>query len=190
MYNLYNLNHIIEASGEGPAQMVLSTFSSQNSDVNYFVQNNAIDFAKRKIAVTYLLASNDKVLGIFTLANKNVTIPVDGLSNAQRKRLERFATLDNDKEKYTAPAILIAQFSKNSNMGKSVSIQGVDLMHIALNVVRDIQDAIGGKLVWLECESDNCKALDFYHRDDVGFRDFSKRHSEDGTTYIQMLKWL
>ena len=190
MYNLLNLNRVIEASGESTAKLLLSSFSSHNNDVQHFVQHDAVDFASKRIAVTYVVASDDEVLGIFTLANKNVTIPAAGLSKTQEKRLKRFATLDNSKEKYAAPAILIAQFSKNATVEKDRSIKGVDLMNIALAVVRRIQDAVGGKLVWLECESDNQVALNFYCGDEVGFKEFARRDSLEGPTYIQMLKWL
>ena len=190
MYNLLNLNHVIEASGESTAKLLLSTFSSRNNDVHHFVQYDAVEFALKKIAVTYVVASDDEVLGIFTLANKNVTIPVTSLSKTQEKRLKRFATMDNENEKYTAPAILIAQFSKNANVEKDKAMKGSDLMDIALAVVRSIQDAVGGKLVWLECESDNQVALDFYRGDEVGFKEFAKRESLEGPIYIQMLKWL
>lgn len=190
MYNLLNLNRVIEASGESTAKLLLSTFSSCNNDVNHFVQYDAVEFALKKVAVTYIVASDDEVLGIFTLANKNVTIPVAGLSKTQEKRLKRFATMDSDKEKYTAPAILIAQFSKNANVENDRAMKGVELMDIALAVVRRVQDAVGGKLVWLECESDNQVAIDFYSRDEVGFKEFARRESSEGPVYIQMLKWL
>lgn len=191
MYNLINLNQIIDARGESAATLLLSTFSSKNEDVQAFVQKNAVDFAVKKIAVTYLILSEENdMLGMFTLANKNMTIPVAGLSRTQEKRIQRYAVRDNEGDKYTSPAILIAQFSKNSNIERSKSIQGTDHMMIALDKVRQVQNAIGGKLVWLECESDNENAMAFYRSSDIDFREFARRKSSEGTIYVQMLKWL
>ena len=191
MYNLVNLSQIIDAGGENSAALLLSTFSSKNHDVQAFIRNNAIDFAVRRIAVTYLVVSDhDDIVGLFTLANKIATFPIEGLSKSQEKRLQRFATLDSTGEYYTSPAILIAQFSKNSNLKQEHSIKGSELMLIALDKIRQVQELIGGKIVWLECESDNENALAFYSSNDIDFKEFSRRESAEGTLYIQMLKWL
>ena len=65
-----------------------------------FVRNSAIEFYKRKMSVTYLVNDeDDRLAGIFTLTHKAIDIPVEGMSNAQRKKIQRFAHLDQESWK-------------------------------------------------------------------------------------------
>lgn len=60
-------------------------------------------------------------------------------------------------------------------------------MTFCLNILRRIQRVIGGGVVYLECENEE-KLLQFYKRDDIGFRCFGERQSEEGVCYHQLLK--
>ena len=87
-------------------------YSPINLEIENFVRNKAIDFARRKLSVTYLVNDLDDgaILGFFALTHKAVLIPRANLSKSSLKKLERFARLDRATGEYMASAFLIAQF--------------------------------------------------------------------------------
>lgn len=125
--------------------------------------------------------------GIFTLTHKAIDIPAEGMSNAQRRRIQRFAQLDREMDVFRASAYLIARFGKNYAVNNGRSIRGTELMECAMSVLHDAQEMIGGGLVYLECEEENSRAYEFYLK--CGFREFDHRHSQiDRQNYVLLMK--
>lgn len=55
-YEVINILDMIESVGEDTVNAVLSKFScSRNKEIENFVQNNAVIFAKKKMSITYLV---------------------------------------------------------------------------------------------------------------------------------------
>lgn len=70
---------------------------------------NAYSFARRKLSVTYLVVNEDNyIAAIFTLAHKVVEIGDRNLSNSKRRKISRYAVLDDQTGSYTVSAFLIA----------------------------------------------------------------------------------
>ena len=71
-----NLLKILDSYGEDRVQQYLSRFQCpQNKDVERFIQINAISFARKFLAMTYLVFSYTEkphLLGYFTLANNGM----------------------------------------------------------------------------------------------------------------------
>lgn len=94
-----NIQDMLKAIGEKELQRLLSDFSSPlNEEVEDFVRNKSIEFAKKKLSITYLVIkktdSGENVLaGIFTLAHKAVEVTNTNISNMARRKLERYAKL-------------------------------------------------------------------------------------------------
>ena len=68
-----NILDMVEDMGEEEVQQDLESFSSpKNPEIEHFLKNNAIIFAKKKMSVTYIIsdANDGSILGYFTLANK------------------------------------------------------------------------------------------------------------------------
>ena len=93
------------------------------------------------------------------MTHKAIDIPATDMSNAQKKKIQRFAQLDQDMYVFRASAYLIAQFGKNYAVDNGMSIRGTELMECAMSVLHDVQEMVGGGLVYLECEEDNNKAI-------------------------------
>ena len=192
--NVFSIPDLLDMVGEDTTRDILSTFScisdgvQLNEEVEYFVRNNAVDFYKRKMSVTYIVNDdNNKLSGIFTLTHKAIDIPAADMSNSQKRKINRFALLDQDSNLFRASAFLIAQFGKNYAVNDGLNIKGTELMESAMSVLHDAQEMVGGGLVYLECEEDNSKAYDFYIK--CGFKEFDKRYSEsDERYYILMMK--
>ena len=192
--NVFSIPDLLDMVGEDTTRDILSTFScisdgvQLNEEVENFVRNNAVDFYKRKMSVTYIVNDdNNKLSGIFTLTHKAIDIPAADMSNSQKRKINRFALLDQDSNLFRASAFLIAQFGKNYAVNDGLNIRGTELMESAMSVLHDAQEMVGGGLVYLECEEDNSKAYDFYIK--CGFKEFDKRYSEsDERYYILMMK--
>ena len=102
--------------GEDDLRKVLSDFICPiNRDVENFLKNDAIEFAKKKQSVTYLILSeeNGDMLGYFTLAIKPITANPDKFSNTVKRKLLRVGEYDEEQNMITLPAYLIAQLGKN-----------------------------------------------------------------------------
>lgn len=192
MLNVSNILEMINEEGEDKVQIILSSFISDNDGVEQFIQNKAIEFAKKKWSITYLVSDDEtkELLGIFTLAIKAANInPSINISNRIIRKVKEFSI--NGEEIQTqgiiSTAYLLAQFGKNSKYKKR--IKGETLLKEALKVLKELQTKAGGRLLWLECEETNSRALNFYKNENMGFKKFNTRHDkESNITYIQMIK--
>ncbi len=121
-YGIENILTVIERDREDEVKADLSTFScSANKDIQDFLQLRAIDFAKKRISITYLVFDEESgaVVGYFTLAHNVLYVPADGLSNTVKRRLERYGSLDKNTNSYLMSAFLLAQFGKNYALSKT-----------------------------------------------------------------------
>ncbi len=197
-YNLVNVNELVKQVGEDTAKRILSNFSCPlNPDVEDFIKHKAIEFDKQGISKTHLVVCQHKgqavIIGYFTLANKALVVTQKSLSNNLAKRIRKFATR-NDDNNFVIQAPLIGQLGKNFHDHYDALISGAELLEITLNVVREAQSLLGGKIVYLECE-DHEKLTEFYCNH--GFCNFGKRKldgderaSSESDYYIQMLRYL
>ena len=185
-----NILELLETEGEEQVKSFLQTFSSPiNPKIENFIRNRAIDFARRKLAVTYIVTDLDdgQILGYFALTHKAVLIPSKGLNKTSLKKLERFAQLDEASGEYMASAFLIAQFGKNYGIDDGKRITGAQLMDIANDILINIQQQIGGGIVYLDCE-DVDKLQQFYINEK--FQLFGERYSkEDEEKYFQYMRF-
>lgn len=182
-YKVFNIVDMADAIGETNLKQFLSDFyCPRNKEIQHFVRNNAYEFARKKLSVTYLVMNEDNcIVAVFTLAYKAVEIGNTGLSNSKRKKMNRYANLDLESDSHTVSAFLIAQFGKNFALDAEKRLNG--------NVLMDFQHEIGGGVVFLECE-DSPKLLDFYQSEKNGFIPFNERYSiSDNTKYVQLFNF-
>lgn len=195
-----NLKDMLEQIGENEVKTILSDFSCPlNPDVDYFLKHTAIEFTKQSIASTYLIMASYRkeyvLVGYYTLANKIFCVDREGLPNKNwRKRIAKFGQFDTTIKRYTLSAPLIGQLGKNFAHSYNTLITGDELLKLALDKVKEMQNIVGGKIVYLECE-DKPKLIDFYTQN--GFVDFGKRYLDrdesdklSGEYLIQMLKYM
>ncbi|MBO6229723.1 MAG: N-acetyltransferase [Ruminiclostridium sp.] len=198
-FQIVSLKDMIEELGESEVKSRLSAFYCPlNFDIEYFLKNKAIEFAKQQIAPTRLVFASYKgdlvLCGYFTIATKSFVVSKNNVSSNTFKRLKKFGTYDEVSKKCSIPAPLIAQLGKNFQNGYDKLISGDELLTLACNEVKKVQYIIGGKVVYIECE-DKSRLLQFYERN--GFKSFGKRNLDkderdklDGEYLVQMLKYL
>lgn len=189
-YESVNILDMINAIGEEEVKNILSDFSCPlKEEIEYFVRNNALEFAKRKMSITYLVIDeNSRVLAVYTLAHKAIQLLNVGLTNSMRKKLNRYARLDETTDSYTLSAFLIAQFGKNYAYGDSAVMPDNELMDMTMCTLKGVQWQIGGGVVYLECE-ERLKLLEFYQNKSNHYQIFGERLSEkDAIKYIQLIR--
>ena len=187
----YNILDLLDEGGRDKVTAFLAGYSCPiNPEIEGFIHVNAIDFALKKISVTYfVLNSLNEIVGFFTLTHKPSFVSVGVLnSKTMEKKLNRFCGGFCIDDKYLNSAFLIAQFGRNMTPLKGETISGNDLMDCAFEILYDVQRKIGGGVVFLECE-DNKKLLDFYQNQHNRFVVFGRRQDASSSTeYIQLLR--
>lgn len=173
-YEAVNILDMLNAIGEDAVKNILSDFSCpKNFEIESFVKQNALEFAKRKMSITYLVIDEEgQLAAIFALTHKAVQLTNEGLSGSMRKKIERHAKLDEQSNTYMLSAFLIAQFGKNAQYTEKIT--GNELMDMTMNILVAVQREIGGGVVYLECE-ERPQLLTFYENEQNRFRVFGER---------------
>ncbi len=197
-----NLNDVIKQLGEDKTKNILSSFECPlNKDVENFLREKAIIFNKQGISRTHLVYSHIKskelgeskeLVGYYTICYKNLTLYKRFFTNTMWKKVVRFGDKPPEDKKCDFSAPLIGQLGKNFANSNNTLIKGSELLDLALNKIKLIQNEIGGKFTYLECE-DNPKLIKFY--EDNGFTVFGKRTLDrdetdiNGEYLVQLFKY-
>lgn len=178
--------------GEDKLVQLLSGFSCPlNMDVERFLKQQAIEFAKKHQAVTYLVLSLEdaELLGYFSITIKPLVVRAEPFSNTASRKLARFSEIDKGEQTYNLAAYLIAQLGKNFNERARGRITGQELLEAAIRQTQILQYQAGGMVSFVEAD-DKEKLLSFY--ENYGFKRFDTRQtvSRDAEPHelIQLLK--
>lgn len=184
-----NLSDLLEQLGEDETKQILSSFScSKNADVETFLRMKAIEFSKRGFSKTHLVywETEDKkekeLVGYYTIASKVISIDRDVVTKREARKLREFGVFDEKTGKYTIAAPLIAQLGKNYSDGNDTLISGDELLHLAMDKVKKVQNEVGGRFAYLECEDEE-HLIEFYERNE--FKQFGKRNLDRDETDIR-----
>ena len=191
-YSTVNILDLMDAIGEDALTGILSSFACPiNTEIETFVRKNAINFAKSKVSITYLILNNatGDIISIFSLTHKPLEISSSTLSKTEKKKFGRFARIDEENGIYRMSAFLIAQFGKNYAVEQPEDWNGIRLMEKTFETLAEVQHQIGGGVVYLECE-DKSKLLEFYQNSRNHFKVFGVRDSEsENITYKQLFRF-
>lgn len=172
------LNELIEAIGEEKVKSILSSFVCPlNKDVEDFLRNKAIVFSARNFAKTNLVfwETDDKkameLVGYYAIASKVICIDRGSVSSREARKLREHGIFNEKTNQYMVSAPLIGQLGKNFANGNDCLISGTDLLQMAIEKAYLIQNEVGGKFVYLECEEE--KLIRFYEKNK--FKVFGRR---------------
>lgn len=195
----FNLSSVVEQIGEERTKEILSSFVCPlNKDVEEFCRVKAVEFSRRGFAQTYLIywqsdnGEEKEFIGYYTIAMRHFTLSKKKLSNKMFARVKQHGTYDSATGEYIISAPLIAQLGKNFERGNDTLISGSEILQMAIDRIRNIQQEIGGKFLYLECEEKD-KLLSFYESN--GFVPFGKRKLDrdetnlEGSYLIQLLQY-
>lgn len=127
-----------------------------------FIRSKAVEFEQRDLGRTYfivdeqltLLEQHIAILGYFTLAMKSIIFSPEISKELKRK-------IANDKNALMATGYLIGQLGKNDKYREY--IKGEEILSVAMEVISDLHERLGGRFVYVECE-DHPKLISFYER--------------------------
>lgn len=183
------LNELIEAIGEEKVKSILSSFVCPlNKDVEDFLRNKAIVFSARNFAKTNLVfwETDDKkameLVGYYAIASKVICIDRGSVSSREARKLREHGIFNEKTNQYMVSAPLIGQLGKNFANGNDCLISGTDLLQIAIEKAYLIQNEVGGKFVYLECEEEE-KLIRFYEKNK--FKVFGRRKLDGDETNIK-----
>lgn len=186
-----NILDSLDLLGEENVKLELSRFESgKNPEIEEFIRQKAIEFAKGKLSITYILSDlqDGVILGYFTLTHKSLIVNSEKLSKTAQKRLIRYARFDKETGNYMASAFLLAQFGKNYGVDNGKRISGSEMMKYVDTVLLDVQRRIGGGIMYLDCE-DREKLKNFYEGEN--FKKSGERFSEeDDKKYLQYIRFI
>ncbi|NLL53426.1 MAG: N-acetyltransferase [Peptococcaceae bacterium] len=140
-YYQVNLRDMIAELGEEETKNILSSYlCPKNADIEYFLKNKAIEFAKQGIAATHLVFTDLRevpvLIGYFALSNKTIHISKRALNYNYQRRIKRFATPYDSG--YMLSTLLIAQLGKNFTNEYNKLITGDELLKMALDKVKQL----------------------------------------------------
>jgi hypothetical protein len=188
-YVQINLSDILTALGEDETKLILSNFSCpKNKDVENFLKNKAIEFSKRSFSKTHLVywvtddGAQRELVGYYTIASKWISVERSVVTSREARKLREHGIFDEKTNKYIVSAPLIGQLGKNFAEGNDTLISGAELLSLAIEKVREVQNEVGGRFVYLECE-DN-EALKKFYRDNK-FKEFGKRKLDGDETDLK-----
>ena len=184
MVKQISLKEIIESERKQEFLTAIANFKCQDDDVEKFLKEKAVDFDRRNRSRTYLLvdiqhsvqANEIIILGYYTLTMKSLLFGI-GVSKSAVKKIDGFRP-----DVTAAEAVLIGQLGKNSNYKDK--IDGKSIIDMALSAVYAVQNIIGGRIVFLECQN-NEKVVNFYENN--GFMFLQNNFKND---YLQMIRYL
>ena len=199
---VWNILDLDEEAGEEGINALVSDFTTKkknedgiaeelNPDIEDFLKRNALQFAREKKSITYLVCDEDdgSLLGYFTITHKAVEVPPDGLSKTTIRRVEKYAQLHKTLKSYIVSAFLVAQLGKNYGVDDGHRISGSELMRLCQKELFELQYRLGGGMEYLDCEA-HAELIDFYEKKH-NFRLFGERISEkDGKRYLQYMRFL
>ncbi|MBR1860628.1 MAG: GNAT family acetyltransferase [Lachnospiraceae bacterium] len=187
-----NILDMISSYGEEDLKADFADFNCpQNGEIETYIKIKAIDFAKRKLSITYIVSdtSDGEIVGYFTLTHKALDINGSDLSNTSRKKLGNHSQYEADTDLYSTSAFLLAQFGKNYAVDKGTRISGTELMECVMDILADIQHRIGGGIVYLDAE-DKPELRTFYG-EKANYKLFGERYSKsDNIKYLQYMRFL
>lgn len=177
--------------GEDTLVQLLSEFSCPlNPDVERFLKQQAIEFAKKHQAVTYIVLSLEdaELLGYFSITIKPLVVNAEPFSNTVKRKLARFSEIDKNEQTYNLAAYLIAQLGKNFSDRAKGRITGQELLEAAIRQTQILQYQAGGMVAFVEADNKE-KLLSFY--ENYGFKRFDTRQTtsaEESHELVQLLR--
>jgi GNAT superfamily N-acetyltransferase len=149
---------------------VIKPFESADEDLNNFLLHDAKNYLKSRLAVTYVLQTEEEVIAYYSLSNDKLV--KDTESSSTWNKLNR--AIANEKRRRSYPAVKIGRLAvseKYARLGIGKLIIG-----FIINMFIDTPQQTGCRFVTVDAYRD---AVGFYERN--GFTYLTNKDKEDAT---------
>jgi len=147
----------------------------RDHDIEDFIKKKCLHLEEKNLSRTYLLVEDTEefiLKGFFSIAVKAFYF-----SNKEDKRIIAYGR----EEDSFVPAYLIGQLSKCD--GQPVGV-GEKLLDLALQKIRDSQDIVGGRFVYLDYKKECDKLKKFYQDHRFEFLQNNPKYPQYDQMYI------
>lgn len=167
-----------EQQGDEQLQEALFLFKNAlDSDIEFFMQNKAVDYENKGLSTTYLslnvamLEQNRlQIEGFFTLSHKSIEFAED----APKKKIKEVAGF---KDRTSTHVILIGQLGKYIGGNRQSLTCGQELLSDAFGIIEKSSQLIVCRAVLVEC-SDEEKVHQFYERNGFTYLQHDGQHHQ------------
>ncbi|KAA6303456.1 MAG: hypothetical protein EZS26_000007 [Candidatus Ordinivivax streblomastigis] len=157
---------------------VIKSFDCEDKDLNDFLLNDAKNYLKSLLSVTYLLQYQDEIVAYFSLSNDSLV--KDNEEKASWNKVNR--TIPNAKRRRVYPAVKVGRLAvskKYTGMGFGrLIIEAVVAMYI------HEQQRSGCRFVTVDAYRD---ALPFYEKNDFRFLTTKDANDETRIMYFDLM---
>ncbi|MCH4169589.1 MAG: hypothetical protein LKF36_00065 [Lactobacillus sp.] len=162
-----------------------SSFSSVNSDVEYFLRDRCIQFESVGLSRTSLVYATYQgapiLVGYFAISSKPLTIKKKNwnrLSNSVKHKLMPIG-YRTEMDNYAVSSILLGQLGLNFQYRDKKLITGSELLSLAYSEIKRANEVVGGLVVYVEVDNEP-HLRDFYIQN--GFSQLLLKKPEDSKT--------
>jgi predicted GNAT family N-acyltransferase len=157
--------------------MVIQSFESADKDLNDFLLNDAKNYLKSLLAVTYLLQAGDKTVAYFSLSNDNLSRNND--EKSAWNKVNR--TIPNEKRRSTYPAVKIGRLAVDR--GYTGMGLGNRIIQIVKGIYTNELQHSGCRFLTVDAYHD---ALPFYQKNDFKFLTEHDTNDDTRTMYFDL----
>lgn len=173
-FQIVSLEDLVLNKPREDVYKALRTFSCTiNKEIEAFLLERAIFFELEHRSRTFLLLSDNKVEGFFSLS-LNI-LSTEGLSNNRAKQLSP----KHSKDERNIPCFLIGQLARSD----SSILTGKSILDTSLFVLKQARKLLGTKFVMLDSVNEP-KVLDFYKENG-----FTPLNTDKNSISVKMIRW-
>ena len=156
---------------------IIKPFESADRDLNDFLQNDAKNYLKSMLAVTYLYEVDNETVAYFTLSNDNLTRNDE--EKSQWNKINR--SIPNEKRRRTYPAVKIGRLAVSENFsGFGI---GSKMIGTVITMYLEQQQRAGCRFVAVDAYRN---AIPFYQKNDFKFLTEKDKDEETRAMYFDL----
>lgn len=158
--DLVSLNGILKKYSEEQVRQSLSSFTSINEDVQYFLRDRCIQFERVALARTTLVfmpyRGQSVLVGYYSISSKPLTISKKNWhclsKNVQHKLMPM--GYRTERESYAVSSILLGQLGLNFQFRQQHLLSGSELLGLAYESIKAANEVLGGLVLYVEVDNE------------------------------------
>jgi GNAT superfamily N-acetyltransferase len=155
----------------------IKTFECADKDLNDFLLNDAKNYLKAMLAVTYVIQNDEEAIAYFSLSNDNLS--KHDKKNPIWNRLNR--SIPNEKRRHTYPAVKIGRLAvSGKHQGKGFGTHIISMVRKIY--IHDMQRA-GCRFMTVDAYRD---ALPFYEKNKFKFLTEQDKNDDTRIMYFDL----